>query len=427
MLEEEETCGHGWSCIFEWSDAIDDRGWMRRAAKKLIELAPNNPDAHHRMGEFMERCEEWGLAREAHDQASRLDPSNLESGSRAFQSALSLDDLDAATETLERMRPFLSAVGAAACETMHAAAAGGRKEALAKFQRVVADPEAGRVTVNLAFEAVCSKGWTDDAVRIFREQVGSAECSPEAAAAIVAWFKEQSRWEDARQFVDRLLDDEKTFSLAAMELLSGVSDPGWERVVGWFLGKYEERLRSNDELWGQAAHAILTLREHKRVVKWMADWRERKAEPWMLLNLTLALRHLKHDRDAMEVSRAAAALPKDHATPSHEAWLAWEAARRGEHHAAWDHLSRAPDEQVAGANAAALKLALALAAFAELDPRRRKSGSKDLRAELIGIQDDYWGKPEQALCNRIWRRTVAAAYLLCPTAMMWLFRARSVL
>jgi hypothetical protein len=83
-------------------------------------------------------------------------------------------------------------------------------------------------------------------------------------------------------------------------------------------------------LWGWTGHALLAIGKPIEAARWYADWRHRPdAEPWMLLNLALALRCLDFDIDAEEVSRHAVTLPEDATSIFHEVWIAFDDALAG--------------------------------------------------------------------------------------------------
>ena len=92
---------------------------------------------------------------------------------------------------------------------------------------------------------------------------------------------------------------------------------------------------------GAVGYAMVCLRQYRRLVRWMADWRTRNGlEPWMLANLAEGLRAVGRKREAVEASRRALALPFESAHAVHRLWLAADALQDGELDAAKQWLSQ---------------------------------------------------------------------------------------
>jgi hypothetical protein len=121
-------------------------------------------------------------------------------------------------------------------------------------------------------------------------------------------------------------------------------------------------LKSDPQLWATVGYAFLARDWQAAVVRWMSDWGGREGlQPWMLLNLTVALRDLGRDQEAAQVSQAALKLSWDHGIPGHRRWLALDAALEGPFEEASRLVANAPEGE---APIDALVLAMARAALA---------------------------------------------------------------
>jgi hypothetical protein len=93
-----------------------------------------------------------------------------------------------------------------------------------------------------------------------------------------------------------------------------------------------DQLRGDVSLWGTAGYALHTMRDYRRVVGWMADWRERPdAEGWMLVNVAEARRALGNDAEGHEINaRGLAVSPFGNPRGIHTLWLAADAVFAGD-------------------------------------------------------------------------------------------------
>jgi len=142
-----------------------------------------------------------------------------------------------------------------------------------------------------------------------------------------------------------------------------------------FIKKYGERLRASTETWGQVGVALLNLRHSARAARWLADWRARDdVQPWMLVNVAVARRHVGDFAEAAAASEHALTLPRDHTFAYHGAMAAFEAALRGEGARARKILADSSGDAATGHVAfwRSLAEAVCAAADAAAEPDRRR-------------------------------------------------------
>lgn len=88
-----------------------------------------------------------------------------------------------------------------------------------------------------------------------------------------------------------------------------------------------------------ASYALSSQERYSAMLHWMGDWRERDDLPaWALDNLSLALRALKRDAEAAEVSRLS--LQRDPNNHDAMAWLVGDAALADDREAVAEWLAR---------------------------------------------------------------------------------------
>jgi hypothetical protein len=94
-------------------------------------------------------------------------------------------------------------------------------------------------------------------------------------------------------------------------------------------------------------YALVECGKTRAAMRWFRRFPPRDATPaWALLNLAAALRDAGHDEEAARWSRAALERPEDDTTARHRVWLALDAARRGDVHAARAELQPVAEEQL---------------------------------------------------------------------------------
>lgn len=106
-------------------------------------------------------------------------------------------------------------------------------------------------------------------------------------------------------------------------------------------------IRENPVTWGMASYALSSQERYSAMLHWMGDWRERDDLPaWALDNLSLALRALKRDAEAAQVS--CLSLQRDPNNYDAMAWLVGDAALAGDREAVAEWLARLDGVQLRG-------------------------------------------------------------------------------
>jgi hypothetical protein len=129
----------------------------------------------------------------------------------------------------------------------------------------------------------------------------------------------------------KLLKEEHVLAPSVVTaLFSTARTKNIRRRLSWFIFRHKASLCKHPETWGMTAYALLGLANHRKAARWMRNWKSRgDAQPWMLLNLVEALRHLGKTTEAREVGTYALSLTADHSLDLHRMWLALDEAFAG--------------------------------------------------------------------------------------------------
>lgn len=151
-----------------------------------------------------------------------------------------------------------------------------------------------------------------------------------------------------------------------------------------------QRLGQDVELWGMVCYALSTIGEHRQVIQWMSDWKERPdMKPWMFRNLVDSHLELGQLQDARAALQSYMALPlRDHSWPPARLWVAVEAAARGD----WESARQLPQElkvEQLGKNEASLFRWLV--PFGEWMGGQRPEPGREAMANLLGGLADAQG------------------------------------
>ena len=103
------------------------------------------------------------------------------------------------------------------------------------------------------------------------------------------------RWKEGLALVAKLADKGEAGKFAAICFLDNASQGGQARLARKCIRKHRDRFRAENNLWGAAGRALLAMGEPAAAAKWFADWEQCAVRPWMLRQLTIALRRLGRD------------------------------------------------------------------------------------------------------------------------------------
>jgi hypothetical protein len=171
---------------------------------------------------------------------------------------------------------------------------------------------------------------------------------------------------------------------AAAPLVQALGQGKRKLALRWLLWRRGEALRESDAAWGQVGFALTKSNRLAAVADWMSDWRKREsAEPWMLFNYCLGLRHVGRYEEASEV----ASYVTSHWTHLEGAgdmylFMAIEQALAGKVTEARENLARAQIREDVAYDKQMSVLTRALCDFEATEHAQRRSMFVDVRARL---------------------------------------------
>ena len=302
---------------------------------------------------------EWYLARShvhaarrAYERALAINPELDDAALGLFDVFLARDDLPGCERALAGpLRRHDDSPAVLARLVQLEAARGRRAAAEAAFVRLRALPQAGSWPMMEAARALAARG-RGRTLRLVEgamaEGAGSAGASASASAVTPdllgeVWAMVASAGPALpRVFaLRRLLALGRAGETAVATFVENLAEARRRVAVCLLLLRDRAALAATTRLWGAVGFALLTLGWIRWTARWMRDYRARPdAQPWMLNNLVVALRHRDRTAEAVAVSAQALTLPPDHVTDMHRRWLALDAAVAGRPDEAAAHLDR---------------------------------------------------------------------------------------
>lgn len=346
VLVEHPGIAWAWKELADWHFHREEWTAAGEAAEQLARFQPFDPVPLGYAGELKRRAQDFKAARELFQRAFDLDPGYTFAGFSLFDIQLSHDELDAALETLRRLRPQAPAPAVLCAELEIAEKTNNKGQAMEIVQRMCATADDAPASFENAMQALARRGWAREAERMVEGSLAAPQLNPSAGFFWVRLRAQRGKLGNLR-VLGRLRDcgdvGVRAFG-AQLDLLGDTAQTaGAQRDLttrcncSWqmhrLLWKHQDFLRHNGLLWGKTGYAMNCLGWRRRLIRWFADWRERKdIEPWMLYNFITQMQAVGRDVEADAVIRHALTLPfRDQVNPRLRLWAALEDILQGRH------------------------------------------------------------------------------------------------
>jgi tetratricopeptide (TPR) repeat protein len=331
-LAEDPDYYWGWFNMAEWTAEADTPAEYLEAAEALVRIAPNDPVAAGHRADARLKIGDRDGAKEEFRRGWTLAPDHVYTAMRLFDLEREDEEFHAAGEVLASMKAHFDGPFVAAREVQLAVARGDQRESAQALRRLCTLPPVdSEWPLSAADQALRSAGWGRQAEAVFASVLDDPAVNPQSAGLWAAHCVSRRGWRRCLSRIDELLARGEVGRRALCETLAalGRAKAGWR--IAACLRRYRRVIREHTPAWGAVGFALTSVVRHRAAAKWLADWRARdEAQPWMLINLVLALRALGRDDEANRVSRRALELHPDYTTPYHLIWLALDELIDGE-------------------------------------------------------------------------------------------------
>ena len=195
-----------------------------------------------------------------------------------------------------------------------------------------------------------------------------------------------------------------------------------QRLLPRFLRNHGTHLHADLDTWALGGYALLSASLNRKCAHWLRDWRDREGvQPWMLLNLALALRELGRHDEAHAVSKHALALNINDSLDQHRLLLAIDAGLAGDRSRLAQLLADLGEPEVSAYYQYLHEFALALHVILHPDDRDAafRKACQHLRTGSSKVPNNASEQFLRHVQNRaLWRIALARSGFL-PLTLFW--------
>jgi tetratricopeptide (TPR) repeat protein len=347
LVEQDPDYYWGWQQLANWYDAAGNHPEYLKAAEQLVRLAPTDPSAYGYRAEAKLYAGDRSGAKADFRKAFELDPNYAFAGLHLIDEYLTDDELEEAGEALSRLRDHADGAYVQLRVVRLAVQRRDRDDALEGWKALAMDPEAPLPLMHKALEVLGEAGWGDEADATLVGLLAESEAPPVLGRLWVERALARKEWDCVEQF-ETLLDRGDLGHEALWAYVDALGEPEHKARLAACVQRFGEALRAKTRGWGKAGCALTGAEEFKLASAWMHDWRDRaEAEPWMLINLAIALRSIERDDEAHAIhERALSLADEDYTSVFHRVWLAVDAGLTGDPASAAMHLNEVDEDKL---------------------------------------------------------------------------------
>jgi tetratricopeptide (TPR) repeat protein len=402
LVTVERDYSFGFSVLIELCREERDPKGLLEAAAQLAVLEPRNAYAQGTIGEANLLLGDKEAAKAALKRAVDLEPGYRWAAIGLFDLELERGELDAAGGLLAHLERYSPGAFVAARSVQLAARRGDRDAASARLAALCAEPSDEKWPLEGAARAIADAGWREVLQQVLGRALDRNEVHPHVGAV---WLEHVgSRVPFFRLWPAlRVLRSRGEVGIRATEAYLQTLARLAGEVHLLFLMVYRRELRANLQLWAAAGYALVTQHRYRRARRWLSDYRARKPEAWMMINVIAATQACGRDAEADAAVDFAAALPDAENEPSVTLWRAFRAALAGDPKPA---LELAEPKEPTGFQQYLRKVSLAVAVSVDAAPPSAEA-FREARRLLAEARETFGGARMGRPQRRMHARAVA--------------------
>lgn len=261
----------------DWLDAQDDHDGYLAAAQDLMAIAPLDARSHCYLGHALVKAGRSQDALEPLQQALRLAPGYAFAARQLVQAARQANAPELAESALQMLWPHHSDV-VTACDGIEMAARAGQQAwAQAWLERLFELDEFETERCRAALAAWHDAGW-GDALRAQQRPHVARGGGPVGVA--LDWLARQERRSFWLAFIQAWRWQAQAQGPHLLRaLLRWLKDTDSRFSLHALIRRFEPALRADDDAWGETSYVLASMEEHRAVVNWLRDWRQRERPP----------------------------------------------------------------------------------------------------------------------------------------------------
>jgi predicted Zn-dependent protease len=394
----------GWNMITDWCCNDGDFAGAEEAAKRMARLAPRSAIPLGYLADIQIRTGQQADAYASLQRAYDLDPTYGFAGYKLFDWHLAEGRLDEAARLLSLLTTHLPGPRTTATSVRLQARRTDQAAAFTALRPLLSVPEENTASLHAAVAALVEAGWSRAAEDALAGALHLVDSNPAVGDLWVRRFVARGAWGQSRRFREAV-SNSAVWTQARVAYVEELAHHRRPWRLWWFVRRERAQLASEPLTWGAVGYAYVTLRQWKRALRWMANWRSRPdLQPWMLTNIAAALRSLGRDPEALAANHRALLLAEGHAVAQHHLWLGLDAAFAGRLEEVEKHLAEIREPALGAYEVALLALVKAARAVPTAAPEQRRATYLEHRADLT--RRARTGAFAEGALQRSYRRTL---------------------
>ncbi len=399
VLKAEPNYAPGWERMARWHRALEQEHEYLEAARQLVRLMPSYAVAHGYLGEAQLWNGDRAGAKESFASAFAFAPDYDFAG-------LTLFDLyweDQQTREAGRILAQLEQSVGGDATTLRALKLATQNKDQVKIQKhlfaLCLSPTPRTNYLDDAVTLLVDSKFQPDVLVVLEDALASPGVHPHVARLWVQRCAAQNKLAHCLRRLHFYADNAGRFwHRGAQAYLEVSAHDNAGEAVRQFIKKYPVLLNNETESWAAVGSALYEIGDIAEAVEWMSDWHVRPdIVPCMLWNLSLALRDLNREDEAMEVGLHAVNLPDDHRTGSHLALLSLDEALAGRIADATHHVERIAPNSMRDWERLLVTLSSNLSQFHQARTEGRAIGQTIIDELLKVAQQAPWLKKSRPL------------------------------
>lgn len=335
-----------WQQLADWYAELQDAAGYMSAAKEMLRIDPYGETTLGYFAEAQLRNEDRVGAKATFARVFEMAPSYEYAGNCLFDLQLEDSELDAAAETVARLRRHSESPFVLARAAQLAAKQDNSAEAAELLGRLcVESSEESSWPLQATFEAMYDREWFSEMNRVLTAALDLSDSIPSTAGL---WVRTQFAMQkpNCQEKVVSLLDRGPLGEKALYAWCEIVSKFGMINEFRDLLNQFGTQLSNNTFAWGCVSLAWTVFRNWTEALPWARNWRDHPdAQPWMLVNIAEIFRANQLDAEGGEVSRVA--LEKEgHGVHLHRLWLAADDLQSGRASQAAEQLAQVNPQEL---------------------------------------------------------------------------------
>lgn len=331
LLAAEPDYGEAWEQLANWHDAAGRQPEHLLAVREMVRLNPGESTSYGYLADALLKNGERSDGKQALQRALELNPGYVWALNRLFDLDLEDRELEEAARILAMLDNHEYAGNAAVARMRLGSARRERGEVLAAFEALAISDSDDSELFDRAVWIFKDAGEVDELDKLLARLIEQPDSNIQLGRLWVERNLATRGWRFPLRKLGALLARGPIGLAAAAAYLRQMQHKRQRWLLQRFLHNNDNVLRANLETWALGGYALLSAGLNRKCVRWMHDWRERAgAQPWMLLNLALALRDLGSHEEAHAVSAHAVSLNVNDSLDQHRMLLTIDAGWSGD-------------------------------------------------------------------------------------------------